>query len=143
MTEPTKEQVDKWKDEFEEKYLGYKPERTWNGYFETEIHMRYLAFECAKKSDFEEIESLRAQRYEYYAKSEQIKVEIKTLKEQLEVERTKIKELTALIVNYMGMTEEEKEKYYETVLTFSRKEKIEHSVRKILNALRGGIKWQE
>lgn len=30
-----------------------------------------------------EIESLRAQRYEYYAKSEQFKIEIKTLKEQL------------------------------------------------------------
>lgn len=104
MTEPTKEQIEKWQSDFEDDFRfthGNRPMQ-WQGYL------------TAKKSDLEEI---------------------KTLKEQLEVERTKIKELTALIVNYMGMTEEEKEKYYETVLTFSRQEKIEHSVRKILNAL--------
>lgn len=65
MTEPTKEQIDKWRSDFEKEFeiddisLDYfKREGSYDSFSEDDKWQGYLA---AKKSDFEEIKTLKEQ----------------------------------------------------------------------------------
>ena len=89
MTEPTKEQLDKWKNEYQE----WSEDESNPNPFQSDMDYDEYGEACyiaAKKSNFEEIESLKRvynliadSNTEKIFKIEDMESEIKTLKEQL------------------------------------------------------------
>ena len=89
ITEPTKEQVEKWEIE-SDALLNYFGHDDWGSVFFSKKEAFKIGYLKAKKSDFEEIESLKRvynliadSNTEKIFKIEDMESEIKTLKEQL------------------------------------------------------------